>query len=1315
MNPNLKHLSLKLFIKNKIIIILYIFSLNFGNYSNQISDDFRIQTLEENSQLLEVNDYHNFSLIVTTSKNIYTGIPPTLRTTTKASLINSSSLITLNENYLLASCLEDSLLTKININNGNYSSLLTYSDINDENLNLEIPIKSCSLSMIDNIIFIGYSRIDYFETETNKTNIIIKFNITNLDSENGPELEQPFEKKIFVFPNSTILTNSSRQISCLPLKRKNSNDIRLICMHENLEFADKSYQRYRYYVWATTINEELNGFEKDFEENRIYRVDENSGFKIYKLNDYKARCVMKKQIKDASLKQDGNKILIDGSETKSTIKEPSADLDLFDYNNGLVFYAEKINYTDINQIYYFRINNETSKIYFKLFNYKENNIQKLLGYYNKTSEYVILLYQSLDYIKYFVFCNNQNIYNLNSSYKIFEPKSDEELEYDASELINNTIYSTNLNLNIAEVKISNNTKTITLYFGNNYYDLYMKNNKIIIGKYHKNWYNYSLSLFDHVSNEYTRMYYLNNIKIIVKTCYTFKCEACRQDYNTCEIIEKEKPKEYYEDPDSCYGIFNNKCYPRCPEGTCLDPDDIELLNCIPVEANVTVLNYICFKDLESIKQNIKFISEIKDPISNRPDIIIKGYSTKSISEEVEPDANYSIVYLNECENLLKQYYDLSNDAELYILGIDSPNKNKTFSTSVYNYGVLLENGTELDHSSACKNVTITISSVISDTDSVKLEQAKYFSELGYDIYDENSRFYTDNCAPASIDGNDITLVDRKKDYYPSNISLCNESCYYISINYTSKRILCQCDLSYNFSSSDNNNKNEENKDDISYLDYFLSLINYKISICYELFFDFNSYYYNAGFYIATGTFAFCLCEMIIFIKWGIKDINKIILENIPNLYKLEKLYEEQEEKRKELLKLEKEEVSLDENSINVPPKKRTKKKKVDEKNDNIERINIEEKVNNEIIDNNFNKNIINNINNNNHILGNNMNSILNNNIININFINNNIHDPITENKEKKFGKKKFRKKKKKRKKMSEKLDSYDNNNLINQIQLKGKIFRKESSQYFNNISKINFYKDKLSEYRIDSKKNEINKDFFNIANYTLDSQVNKKELNNIPYTQALRIDKRNYIEIFLSVIANEIDIISIFYYKNPFNQLSIVISTYVFELCLDLTLNCFLYTDDVVSEKYHNDGSIGFFTSLTLSFMSNIFSSIIAYFISKLVDYSEILEFILKDSAQKEEYFLNIIKFRKFLSLKLSGYYIAQIAFNFAMCYYLMIFCTVYHKTQGSIMLNYLIGITESLAISIGLSIITSLIRFLSIKYKWRSLYYTSKFFFEKF
>ena len=48
-------------------------------------------------------------------------------------------------------------------------------------------------------------------------------------------------------------------------------------------------------------------------------------------------------------------------------------------------------------------------------------------------------------------------------------------------------------------------------------------------------------------------------------------------------------------------------------------------------------------------------------------------------------------------------------------------------------------------------------------------------EMNYDIYNESSDFYTDTCAPASISGNDITLTDRKTDFFPSNVSLCNDS------------------------------------------------------------------------------------------------------------------------------------------------------------------------------------------------------------------------------------------------------------------------------------------------------------------------------------------------------------------------------------------------------------------------------------------------------------------------------------------------------------------------------------------------------------
>ena len=106
---------------------------------------------------------------------------------------------------------------------------------------------------------------------------------------------------------------------------------------------------------------------------------------------------------------------------------------------------------------------------------------------------------------------------------------------------------------------------------------------------------------------------------------------------------------------------------------------------------------------------------------------------------------------------------------------------------------------------------------------------------------------------------------------------------------------------------------------------------------------------------------------------------------------------------------------------------------------------------------------------------------------------------------------------------------------------------------------------------------------------------------------------------------------------------------------------------------------------------------------------------MMKNVIDKKKYFFIMKKFRKYLILKLTGFYILQIVINIGMCYYLMIFCTVYHKSQGSIMVNYITGIAESMAISFGLTVITSLIRFLSLKYKWKNIYNTSKYLFDHF
>ena len=117
---------LNILLSNKILIFILIIFQKLYFYNCQIYDNFTKEVLEEGSQLIDVNDYNNLNLIVTTLKNIYIGIPPKLKAKTEAKLINTSSIITLNSNYLLAACLQDSLLTKINLNDGNFTPLLNY-------------------------------------------------------------------------------------------------------------------------------------------------------------------------------------------------------------------------------------------------------------------------------------------------------------------------------------------------------------------------------------------------------------------------------------------------------------------------------------------------------------------------------------------------------------------------------------------------------------------------------------------------------------------------------------------------------------------------------------------------------------------------------------------------------------------------------------------------------------------------------------------------------------------------------------------------------------------------------------------------------------------------------------------------------------------------------------------------------------------------------------------------------------------------------------------------------------------------------------
>ena len=212
------------------IICFHLFAI-INLIFSQINDNFETGALEEgNYNLLDVTDYHNMNLIVSTSKNIYTGVPPVKKVETNANLIKFSSLITINENYLLAACLQDSFLGKINLSNGNFISIISYENPIDSK-SIQVPQTICSLSNIDDTIFIGYTEIEEEHEQLYRTNTVFKINIINkLSIEEGPSLDTSVDIKHLSFGRSKKETTSLRQISCEALQAKdNSDEYRLIC------------------------------------------------------------------------------------------------------------------------------------------------------------------------------------------------------------------------------------------------------------------------------------------------------------------------------------------------------------------------------------------------------------------------------------------------------------------------------------------------------------------------------------------------------------------------------------------------------------------------------------------------------------------------------------------------------------------------------------------------------------------------------------------------------------------------------------------------------------------------------------------------------------------------------------------------------------------------------------------------------------------------------------------------------------------------------------------------------------------------------
>jgi membrane protein YqaA with SNARE-associated domain len=166
---------------------------------------------------------------------------------------------------------------------------------------------------------------------------------------------------------------------------------------------------------------------------------------------------------------------------------------------------------------------------------------------------------------------------------------------------------------------------------------------------------------------------------------------------------------------------------------------------------------------------------------------------------------------------------------------------------------------------------------------------------------------------------------------------------------------------------------------------------------------------------------------------------------------------------------------------------------------------------------------------------------------------------------------------------------------------------------------------------------------------------------------------------------------------------------------IDITLNSLLFSDDVLSAKYHSkNNTLNFALSELLSIISNVVGNILSYLILKMTNYSFAFETVEKEVKDNEEILEIFNKFRKIIKIRLTFYFIIQFICMCAFIYYLTIFCALYKYSQRALFINYFLGLLTSLFYTLLISIFISLLRYLSLKCGSKKIFMTSKYLNEK-
>ena len=300
------------------------------------------------------------------------------------------------------------------------------------------------------------------------------------------------------------------------------------------------------------------------------------------------------------------------------------------------------------------------------------------------------------------------------------------------------------------------------------------------------------------------------------------------------------------------------------ENICLLNYDINITN----ESYIYYIQDIILENLENEliqgKYNLSIINNGKENIIKTELMTITVTNTNNQKNMTKSNKNVTIIDLDQCESILKNYYNIST---IYIKKIDVVQKGMKIPKILYDFYANLNISNY--------NLIQLNKSLCDNSDIILYFPIKISKSENIDEFNSSSGYYNDICyGTTSDEGTDILLEDRTKEYFEKNKTVCQEDCYFDEYDYTLNKAKCKCKIEESILSfSDmniNKNKLYENFKNVK------NIANIDILICFNELLTKEGLIKNFGFYISNVNIIFGIITVLIFYMKQFVKIKNII-------------------------------------------------------------------------------------------------------------------------------------------------------------------------------------------------------------------------------------------------------------------------------------------------------------------------------------------------------------------------------------------------------------------------------------------------------